>query len=153
MDFPINGDMVHYIFSQNVANVFLDIARGNGENLSENDKAVAAELIKKGYVIKDKDGLKVNAPVLTSEQAKKVMGILKGVIAEIGEEADNLTDIVAGILKNHIPTHLKKTAKDMAYLRLFDDAVAAPVARLVENKFLLPCSGNSILPTTYVVLK
>ena len=153
MDFPINGDMVHYIFSKSVGNVFLDIARGNGDKLSENDKSVAAELIKKGYVIKDENGMRVNAPVLTAEQAEKVRSILGGVIDEIGIEAEKLSSVVAGILKNHIPTHLKKTAKDLAYLRLFEDAVSAPVARLVEDRFLLPGSGDSILPTTYVVLK
>lgn len=153
MDFPLNGDMVHHVFSKSVGNVFLDIARDNGEKLSENDKAVAAELIKKGYVIKDENGIRVNAPVLTSEQAEKVMSILKGVINEVADEADKLTGVVTGILKNHIPSHLKKTAKDMAYLRLFEDAVAAPVAKLVEDRFLLPYSGSSLLPTTYVVLK
>lgn len=153
MDFPINGDMVHHIFSKSVGNVFLDIARGNGEKLSENDKAVAAELIKKGYVVKDENGMRVNAPVLTSEQAEKVMSILKGVINEVADEAGKLTGVVAGILKNQIPTHLKKIAKDMAYLRLFEDAIAAPVAKLVEDRFLIPYSGTSLLPTTYVVLK
>lgn len=54
---------------------------------------------------------------------------------------------------NHIPPHLKKTAKDLAFLRLFEDAISAPVALLCERKFLLPYSGNSLLPTTYVVLK
>lgn len=52
MDFPINGEMVqHYYFNrQNVTNIFLDIARGSTEQFSENDKAVAADMIRRGYV-------------------------------------------------------------------------------------------------------
>lgn len=138
---------------EKIGNVFLDIARGNGEKLSENDKTVAAELIKKGYVIKDESGMRVNAPVLTNEQAKKAYDILSEAVNEIGAESEKLSDVVAGILKNHIPSHLKKQAKNMSYLRLFEDAVAAPVAKLVEDRYLLPCRGDSLLPTTYVILK
>ena len=153
MDFPLNGEMVHPAFSQNVANVFLDIARGNAENLSENDKAIVAELIKKGYVVKDGNGIKVNTPVFTEELAKKIYGILDGVINEISEDTDTLSDIVAGVLKNHIPSHLKKQAKNMSYLRLFEGAIAAAVAKLVEDRYLLPYRGDSLISTTYVVLK
>ena len=53
MDFPINGEMVHhYCFNrQNVTNIFLDIAKGNTEHFSENDKAIAADMVRKGYGI------------------------------------------------------------------------------------------------------
>ena len=62
-------------------------------------------------------------------------------------------ETVTKILKNHVPVHLKKLAKDMAYLRLFEDAISAPVSILYDRKYLLPYNGDGILPTTYVILK
>ena len=155
MDFPVNGEMVHhYCFNrQNVANVFLDIAKGRTEHFSENDKAAAAEMIRKGYVISNEEGMFVNTPVFTKEQHRILKGIFSDTAVRIADEAENLMDTVTKILKNHIPVHLKKQAKDMAYLRLFEDAISAPVANLFHRKYLLPYHGDGILPTTYVVLK
>ena len=155
MDFPINGEMVHhYCFNrQSVTNVFLDIARRNTEHFSENDKAVAADMVRKGYIISNEGGLSVNAPVFTKEQYQKLKDIFAETAVKIAEEAENLMETVTKILKNHVPVHLKKLAKDMAYLRLFEDAISAPVAILYDRRYLLPYDGSGILPTTYVILK
>lgn len=72
---------------------------------------------------------------------------------KIADEAETLMETVTKILKNHVPVHLKKLAKDMAYLRLFEDAISAPVSILYDRKYLLPYNGDGILPTTYVILK
>ena len=155
MDFPINGEMVHhYCFNrQNVTNVFLDIAKGNTELFSDNDKALAADMVRKGYVISNDEGLFVNAPVFTKEQHDALKNIFADTSAQIADEAEKLMETVTKILKDHIPVHLKKLAKDMAYLRLFEDAISAPAAILYDRKYLLPYNGNGILPTTYVILK
>lgn len=155
MDFPVNGEMVHtcYFDRQNVTNVFLDIAKGSTAHFSENDKAAAAEMVRKGYVIPGENGLTVNAPVFTNAQYQNMKEIFTDTAVEIADEAEILMDTVTMILKNHTPVHLKKTAKAMAYLRLFEDAVSAPVANLYERRFLLPYSGNGMLPTTCVILK
>ena len=155
MDFPINGEMVHhYCFNrQNVTNVFLDVAKGNTEHFSDNDKALAADMIRKGYIISNDNGLFVNAPVFTREQHDALKNIFAETAACIANEAETLMGTVTKILKNHIPVHLKKLAKDMAYLRLFEDAISAPVAILYDRKYLLPYNGDGILHTTYVILK
>lgn len=155
MDFPINGEMVHhYCFNrQNVTNVFLDIANGNTEHFSDNDKAVAADMVCKGYVISSDKGLFVNTPVLTAEQHKALKAIFDETSTKIADEAETLMETVTKILKNHVPVHLKKIAKDMAYLRLFEDTISAPVSTLYDRKYLLPYNGDGILPTTYVILK
>ena len=70
-------------------------------------------------------GLFVNAPVLTKEQHNALKKIFAGTAAHIANEAEILMEMVIKILKNHIPVHLKKFAKDMAYLRLFEDAISA----------------------------
>ena len=153
MDFPINGEMVHHYYNrQNITNVFLDIARGSTEHFSENDKALAADMVRKGYIASDNGTLSVNAPVFTKEQHNALKSIFADAALQIAEEAEKLMDAVSRILKNHIPAHLKKLAKDMAYLRLFEDAVSSPISVLYERQYLLPYSGNGMLPTTYIIL-
>ena len=155
MDFPVNGEMGHhYCFNrQNVTNVFLDVAKRSTAHFSENDKAVAADMVRKGYILSNEDGLFVNAPVFTKEQHQRWKEIFAGTAVKIAEEAENLMDAVTKILKNHVPVHLKKFAKEMAYLRLHEDAISAPVATMYERKYLLPYNGDGMLPTTYVILK
>ncbi|MBQ8496263.1 MAG: RNA polymerase sigma factor [Clostridia bacterium] len=155
MDFPINGEMVHhYCFNrQNVTNVFLDIAKGHTAHFSDNDKALAADMVRKGYVISNDKGLFVNAPVFTEAQYQALKNIFAETVEKIADEAETLMETVTKILKNHMPGHLKKFAKDMAYFRLFEDAISAPVAILYDRKYLLPYDKKDILPTTYVILK
>ena len=82
--------------------------------------------------------------------AKDQNGSLKTIIAD---EAETLVETVSKILKEHTPVHLKKFVKDMAYLRLFEDTISAPVSILYDRKYLLPYNNDSFLPTTYVILK
>ena len=155
MDFPINGEMVHFFFAyhQSAVNVFLDIARGRTEHFSENDLALAAEMIKHGYVVKENGGLRVNTPVFSSAQHRQVKEVLAETAARMADEAERLIQTVTEILKNYLPVHLKKQAPDLAYLRLFDDAVCAPAAALFEQHQLHQYQGEGMLPTTYVILK
>ena len=127
--------------------------KGNTEQFSENDMAAAADMVRKGYVLQGKNGLTVNVPVFTQEQYHMLKEILSDGAVEIAKEGELLIDTVQEILKNHCPLHLKKYTKDMAYLRVLKDAISTPVARLLEQKYLLPYRGDTILPTTYVVLK
>ena len=155
MDFPINGEMVHHYYfnRQNVINVFLDVAKGITDKFSENDKALAADMVRKGYIISNEKGLLANTPIFTKEQYQKVKEIFADTATIIADETKNLMEVVSKILKEHTPVHLKKFAKDMAYLRLFEDAISAPVSILYDRKYLLPYNNNSFLPTTYVILK
>ncbi len=154
-DFPINGEAVHqhYFNRQNVTNVFLDIAKGDTAKFSENDRMIVSELIRKGYVLCKDAALAVNVPVFTQDTYSKLKELFSSVAEEIANEAEALTDLVGSIVKNHVPVHLKKFSRDMAYLRLFEDAIAAPVSILCEKNYLLPYNGNDFLPTTYIILK
>ena len=155
MDFPVNGEVVHHYFSnhQTATNVFLDIAKRNTAHFSENDLAAAADMVRKGYVLSKKNGLFVNTPVLTQEQHRLLRELFSESAATIASEAEALMETVTEILKNHVPSHLKRLAKDMAYLRLFEDAITAPITILFDQKFLLPYHGGDVLPTTYIILK
>lgn len=154
MDFPINGEMVHhYHFNrQNVTNVFLDVAKGTTESFSDNDKAVLADMVRRGY-IKNEDGVKVNCPVYSKEQHEKLKTFFQPYAEKIADEAEKLKSVVEKILKEHIPTHLKKYSKELSYLRLFEDTISAPIKLLYERSFLSSQTPGEMLPTTYVILK
>lgn len=155
MDFPINGEMVHHFFfsRQDAVNVLIDIVKGSTGHFSENDRLVVAELVQRGYVVSDEQGIHASMPVFTSEQHRCLKELMAEDTARIADEAEALMAEVTSVLKEHIPVHLKKMARDLAYLRLFEDAISAPVAVLFDRKYLLPYHGNGLLPTTYVILK
>lgn len=77
----------------------------------QNALAVTAEMVQKGYVISVKNGLTVNTPVFTKEQYASLKEILSDASEKIAKEAESLMDIVAKILKNHVPVHLKKLSQ------------------------------------------
>lgn len=155
MDFPVNGEMVHHFFfnRQDAVNVLLDIVKGNTDHFSENDRVVVAELVKRGYAFSDELGIRANTPVFTSGEYHRLKEVLAEDAIRIADEAEALMAVVTSVMKEHIPFHLKKMAKDLAYLRLFEDAISAPVAMLFDRKYLVPYHGNGLLPTTYVILK
>lgn len=154
MDFLIHGKRVYdYLGQKTVANVFLDIAKGKTLDFSENDKIIAAELIRKGYVACNDGELSVNAPILKKEQYQKCKMIFRKSANKIATEAEVLMETVANILKNHCPAHMKSQVQQMAYLYLLEDAISTPIMKLFERKYLLPCGEEKMLPTTYVVMK
>lgn len=156
MDFPVNGELVHNSFYDrpDFANVFLAFA-GEGDDLakmSENDRAIAAELLRKGYLTRDGDCLRVNAPVFTRAQHEQILHILAEDAEAIAAMAKDVMEAVSVILQEHLPAHLRHLHHGMAYLRLFDDAISAPMALLLQDGFLRPAVTGELLPTTYVIL-
>ena len=153
MDFPIIGPMVHHTLSHwNKCNVFLDIAAGHAAALSENDAAIAAELVKKGYVRRQEGQLTVNCPVFTAAQFRALLALMGEAAQEIAALALSIRDKEAALLAEHAPEHLKHLAQGMAYFRLFDDAVSLPMARLHAEHVLPDAAYADLLPTTYAVL-
>lgn len=153
MDFPANGEMVHHALNKLAwVNVFLRIAKG-GEIQSENDAAIAAELVRLGYVESREDGLHVHCPVMKQSQFDALLTLLNPAVQEIAEIALRIRDKEAALLAEHVPEHLRDTAGDMVYFRLFESAVSQPVALLYAAGYLSPAKAANMLPTTYVVLK
>lgn len=152
MDFPINGEMVHWHLctSQAVANVFFGVARGEMP-VSENDAALLAELIRRGYVCREADGVRVNCPVYTEAQYAALMALVEPAVREIADLALGMLRKETALLQEHVPMHLRKTAKQMAYFRLFEDAVERPMALLWAEKVLPEGGTADRLPTTYIV--
>ena len=154
MDFPIVGPMVHHmLYPKTGANVFLDTARGKAvADLSENDASIAAELIRLGYVCQQEGVLTVNCPVYTAAQYEALLALLAPAARDVEALAMDILRKEAALLAEYAPEYLKAAAKDMAYFRLFDDAVSLPMAQLYASHALCDAKCSDILPTTYVVL-
>ncbi|MBR3755459.1 MAG: sigma-70 family RNA polymerase sigma factor [Clostridia bacterium] len=154
-DFTVNGEMVHHSFysSKAFTNVFTDIAKGKTDFENEYEKVVVAELVKKGYVLNDNGKLTVNVPVFTKEEFERFESRLDGAVEAVEKNARSIMKEAEKIIRNYIPVHLKKQAYQMAYFRIFEDAVSVPVGTLAENKVLYPYNGKGLLPTTYIILK
>ena len=154
MDFGINGEIIHHIFFSSLSNtnVLLELAGGRTEGFGENDLAVLADMVKQGIVRNDNGKLCPNMPVFTMEQQEQVKSIFEHISEEIVAEARGLMEEVAGILRNHVPAHLKKIAKDMAYFRVQEDCISKPIEMLCKEKYLQSAGSGAMLPTTYVVV-
>ena len=102
-------------------------------------------MISRGYVKKVDPMLVVNVPVFTREEFTELIKMMDSAADEIAKKAEELWLVVTKILQNHVPVHLKQKAKDIAYLRLFEDAISAPVAMLYKDKILKQCLFNETL--------
>lgn len=153
-DFSVNGEMVHHSFyeTKSLTKVFVDIARGKTDFTNEFDKVVVAELVKKGYVLNNDGKLTVNVSVFTKTDFENFIKSLEKTIDIVEENAMIIMNEAAKILRSYIPVHLKSFASQMAYFRIFEDAVSMTVGKMVENKVLYPYNGAGVLPTTYVLL-
>ena len=67
--------------------------------------------------------LVVNVPVFTREEFTELIKMMDSAADEIAKKAEELWLVVTKILQNHVPVHLKQKAKDIAYLRLFEDHI------------------------------
>lgn len=154
MDFPVNGEMVHHkLYQASWANVFLAIARGEADGLSENDAAIAAELVRLGYVRRVEEGLQVCCPVFTDGQYCALLALIEPAAQEIRRLALDIRAREAALLAEHVPEHLRAIAADMVYFRLFESAISLPTARLYGEGFLADAKACDWLPTTYTVLR
>lgn len=155
MDFKVNGEIVHHYFFNKLIwrNIFGAVAAGETDGFSENDGVLVAEMVKLGFIKNENDRLNVNAPVFTCKEYEKLCEVLDEASEKIKAEAESLMAEVAKILKDHAPTHLKKTASKMAFLRILGDAVSGPLSMLYRDKFMVPAEAADMLPTTYVLLK
>lgn len=153
MDFPINTQpMVHHYFYRSVAaaNVYFDIANGKQDEFSDNDLELIAQMLQKGYLKKDDHKLIINCPIFTREQYEHWVLIFDNVTSTISNKAKSLIELITEILLNHTPNYLHTTAKQLAYLCLFEDAISAPVRILYKNGFIFKQPESEMLPTTYI---
>ena len=87
------------------------------------------------------------------EEFEQFLSRFNSTVELVEQKANAIMNEASKIIKNYIPVHLKSQAYQMAYFRIFEDAISMPVGTLAENKILLPYNGNGVLPTTYIILK
>lgn len=135
-------------------NIFCDLCRGIETSFSEYDLEAIAEMIKKGYVIKQNDALTVSVPVYTQEQYLTIVQHVKAFIsAELAEIVQEMEKTATRILSAHTPRHLHNQVAGIASMDQFVHAVCIPATILIEKQFLSTAWHPLEMPTTYVVLK
>ena len=132
--------------------VLFNIARGGVGQLSKNDEFIAADMVKRGYIISDGGVLRPNLPVMTKEQEGRVFDIIEPYAACAVELAEGSVDKMARVIADASPSHLRSRAATMAYMKLFDDTVSQPVRALWERGVITRPAAGEMLPKTYIVL-
>lgn len=146
----------HHDFYNNTryTNILCDIARGDCGSFSENDLEAAAELIKKGYIIREKDSFKAAVPVFTSEQYDKAVRFAREFVDNnLSEVIKSLDNSSARILSEHTPKHLQKQVEGISKMSRLYNAVCVPAKHLIERKVLSTTWEPLEMPTVFVVLK
>lgn len=132
--------------------IFCDIAHGKCEGFSEYDLEAVAELIRKGYVVKE-DTFRVTTPVFTKVQYEEVVALVKTFVEEeLGELLTALEQSAVKVLSEHTPKHLQSKVKGIASMDKMESAVCVPVGKLIERKVLSTAWHPLEMPTTYIVL-
>lgn len=150
-----NGKENHHDFYGNdrYINIFCDICRCNKTTFSEYDLEAVAEMIKKGYIIKENDEYLTSVVTYTVEQHKTILCVMEDFIsAELASIIKEMDKTVAQILGSHTPKHLQDQVKGIASMDRFGNAVCIPAIILIERQFLSTAWHPLEMPTTYVVL-
>ena len=151
-----NGKGNHHDFYRNdrYINIFCDMCRGKTTAFGEYDLEAVAEMIKKGYIIKEKGRYSVSVPIYTAEQHKTILGVMEDYISvELASIIQKMDETAAEILSDHTPKHLQNQVNGIASMDKFVNAVCIPATILIDRKFLSTTWHPFEMPTTYMVLK
>jgi hypothetical protein len=154
MDWKPKPNTDHNDFYGNVkwVKMYEKIARGNTDNLNEYEQEIAAEMIRRGYVIKKNEKIMPAMPVYTTEQWNKMQALQKPAVDEIKGIFGKLHEEIAAVLKNHVPTHLKSQVNDIAAMSLFNDGAYVPASILQQNGYFSSDWTPDEIATSYAVL-
>ena len=129
------------------------ICCGNMDDLNEFEGEIAAEMVRKGYVVRRDNTLFPAMPVYTEEQLNGMMKLQKTVADEIVDIMQKLYGLVAELLGNHVPTHLKSQVNEIAAMSLFHDATYVPASLLVHDGYLSTDWVPGEIATSYAVIQ
>ena len=147
------GDHHDFYGNERYINIFCDICRDEKKNFSEYDLEAIAEMIKKGYVIKENEAYKATVPVYTTEQFNKIADFADRFVCDsLSSIIKEMNDTTARILSSHTPKHLQDQVNGIAATDKFVNAVCIPATILVDRRFLSTSWHPFEMPTTYVVL-
>ena len=147
------ADYLVFYNNQHYTEVFCDVAKGNVGSFSENDIEILAELIKKGYVIRESDSYRSAMPVFTSDQYDKAVKLTKRFVEnELKELIKILDRHTERILGEHTPSHLQGQVNVISKMYRFVNAVCVPIKYLIEEKKLRTDWKPSEIGTDFAVL-
>ncbi len=147
------GDYHDFYGNERYINIFCDICRGEKKNFSEYDLDAIAEMIKKGYVIKENEAYRATVPVYTTEQYNQIADAADQFVCDsLSAIIKGMDDTTARILSSHTPKHLQDQVNGIASTDKFINAVCIPASILIDRQFLSPARHPLEMPTTYVVL-
>lgn len=150
-----NGKGDHHDFYGNdrYINIFCDICRGDDLPSSEYDLEAVAEMIKKGYIIKDGDLYSSATPVYTSQQYERIVDMAKNFVEdELVKIIHEMDANAARVLKAHTPKYLHSQVQWIASHDKFLNAVCIPAIMLVDRNVLSTAWHPCEMPTMFVVL-
>ena len=148
------GDHHDFYGNERYINIFCDICRGESTNFSEYDLEAIAEMIKKGYVVKENDAYRATIPIYTAEQYKQITDWAKAFVSnEIAEIIQEMDSTAAKTLGAHTPKHLQNQVNGVASADKFVNAVCIPATTLIDRQVLSTAWHPLEMPTTYAVLK
>lgn len=147
------GDHHDFYGNERYINIFCDICRGENTNFSEYDLEAVAEMINKGYVVRENDSYRAAVPVYTAKQYEEIINIAKEFITtELVTIIQEMDETAAGILSSHTPKHLQDQVRGIASMDKFVNAVCIPATLLIDRQVLSTAWHPLEMPTTYVVL-
>lgn len=148
------GDHHDFYGKDRYINIFCDLCRGEKKTFSEYDLEAIAEMIRKGYVIKETEAFRVTVPIYTADQYKAVVNMVQTFISsELVSIIRELDRSAAKILSTHTPKHLQNQVNGIASMDKFFNAICIPATILIERQFLSTAWHPLEMPTTYVVLE
>jgi len=147
------GDQHDFYGNERYINIFCDLCRGEKTTFSEYDLEAIAEMIKKGYVIKEKETYRATVPIYTCDQYKTVVNMVHTFISsELAPTIQELDRSASKILSAHTPKHLQNQVAGVAANDKFLNAVCIPATILMDRQILSTTWHPLEMPTTYVVL-
>lgn len=147
------GDHHDFYGRKRYTEIFIDIIRGNYGKFSEYDLETVADMIKKGYVVKEGDAYRATTPVFTFDQYTAAVELVKkSISAKLDSVIKEMDDVSERILSEYTPKHLQSQVKGIASGDKFVNAVCIPTKILVERKLLSTDWHPLEMPTTFAVL-
>ena len=148
------GDHHDFYGNERYINILCDICRGENKSFSEYDLEAIAEMIKKGYVIKENDTYRATIPIYTVEQYNTIADMVEEFIStDFMSIIQEIEQVSTDILSAHTPKHLQQQVKGITSVGKFVNTVCIPATILIEKGFLSTAWHPLEMPTTYVVLK
>ena len=139
--------------NKNWVKLYDKICHGNTLKFNEFEQEIAAEMVKKGYVIIRGGDLFPAMPVYSEKQYQNMIDLQKPVVTEIENIFLKMHEIIAAILTNHVPTQLKNSVREISAMSLFHDGTYVPASLLVQNGFLSTNWTPGEIATSYAVIK